>query len=386
MDNSLQTYENNIAAREETAAELDIKIKTYTNMAWLNLIEACKCLKRMRDTKKYEELGYATFGEYTEASLNIKERQAYTYISTYEKQGEAFLQSNAELGITKLALLNAIPVTEREDFVETHDLAGMSVAEVEKLVKENDGRAEQIDLLNDTISAKDEEINEAEQRIRELEDKLEEANNRPVEVAVAEPDKETLDKIRTEAADAATKEAKKTFNAEKKKLKDDFKAEMEKAVADATEKANKELAELKGKIATANTAADEAAKRAGELEKKLAISSSPEATKFTFFFDALNEDYNKIIESINNLKKESPEIADKYAKAMQRYQGVIKERFKTIGYEFESGSDDSGTNTVTVIKYPDSEDTGYCSNCNSFCSIDDNFCSYCGGKIVEVEK
>lgn len=382
MDNSLQSYENNIAAREETAAELDLKIKTYTNMAWMNLIEACKCLKRMRDTKKYEELGYATFGEYTEASLNIKERQAYTYISTYEKQGEAFLQSNAELGITKLALLSAIPATEREDFVESHDLAGMSVAEVEKLVKENDGRAEQIDLLNDEISDKDEKISEAEQRIRELEDELKAANNRPVEVAVAEPDKETLDKIRTEAANAATKEAEKSFKVEKKKLKDDFKAEKDKAVADATEKANKEIAELKEKLSTANIAADEAAQRAGDLEKKLAISSSPEATKFTFFFDALNEDYNKIIESISNLKKDSPEIADKYAKAMQKFSGIIKERFKAIGYEF----DEAAQNKVMLTTYPESKDTGRCSECGSCCAIGDNYCSFCGGKIVRAEQ
>lgn len=341
MDINTQNYENAIAAREETALELDLKIKAYANMAWANLIESCKCLKRMRDTKKYEELGYSTFGEYTEASLNIKERQAYTYISTYEKQGEAFLQSNADLGITKLSLLNAIPATERNEFVETHDLAGMSVAEVEKLVKENDGRAEQINLLNDEISAKDEEISEAEQRIHELETELEAANNKPTEVAVAEPDAETLNKIRTDAADAAAKEAEKSFKAEKKKLKEDFKAEKEKAIAEATEKANKELAELKEKISAANTAADEAAKRANELEKKLAISSSPEATKFTFFFDALNSDYQNIVDSISNLKKETPEIADKYAAAMQRYQNIIKEKFKAIGYDFDEASQEA---------------------------------------------
>lgn len=341
MDINTQNYENAIAAREETALELDLKIKAYANMAWANLIESCKCLKRMRDTKKYEELGYSTFGDYTEASLNIKERQAYTYISTYEKQGEAFLQSNADLGITKLSLLNAIPATERNEFVETHDLAGMSVAEVEKLVKENDGRAEQINFLNDEISAKDEEISEAEQRIHELETELEAANNKPTEVAVAEPDAETLNKIRTDAADAAAKEAEKSFKAEKKKLKEDFKAEKEKAIAEATEKANKELAELKEKISAANTAADEAAKRANELEKKLAISSSPEATKFTFFFDALNSDYQNIVDSISNLKKETPEIADKYAAAMQRYQNIIKEKFKAIGYDFDEASQEA---------------------------------------------
>ena len=381
MDNNTQNYDNVIAAREETATELDLKIKAYANMAWANLIESCKCLKRMRDTKKYEELGYSTFGDYTEASLNIKERQAYTYISTYEKQGEAFLQSNADLGITKLSLLNAIPATERNEFVETHDLAGMSVAEVEKLVKENDGRAEQINLLNDEISAKDEEISEAEQRIHELETELEAANNKPTEVAVAEPDAETLNKIRTDAADAAAKEAEKSFKAEKKKLKEDFKAEKEKAIAEATEKANKELSELKEKISAANTAADEAAKRANELEKKLAISSSPEATKFTFFFDALNSDYQNIVDSISNLKKETPEIADKYAAAMQRYQIIIKEKFKAIGYDF----DEAAQKTVTLKRYPDSQDTGACSECNSCCGIGDNFCSYCGSKIVGVD-
>ena len=187
MDNNV-----NLTNREETAAELDLKIKAYANMAWQNLVESCKCLKRMRDTKKYEELGYATFGEYTEASLNIKERQAYTYISTLEKQGEAFLQSNASLGITKLSLLNAIPATDREEFVENNDIAGMSVAEVEALVKENDGRAEQIDLLSGEIEEKDTELDKARKRIAELEKDIEVLENRPTEVAVAEPDAETL--------------------------------------------------------------------------------------------------------------------------------------------------------------------------------------------------
>ena len=128
----------------ERATELDQQIKVYANMAWQNLVEACKCLKRMRDTKLYEALGYETFGDYTQESLGIKERQAYTYISTLEKNGELFLQSNASLGITKLALLSDIPPTERQDIVERNDIAGMSVKEVERLVSENNAKAEQI--------------------------------------------------------------------------------------------------------------------------------------------------------------------------------------------------------------------------------------------------
>ena len=376
--------ENNVSVitREETAAELDLKIKAYANMAWQNLVESCKCLKRMRDTKKYEDLGYTTFGEYTEASLNIKERQAYTYISTLEKQGEAFLQSNASLGITKLSLLNAIPATDREDFVQNNDIAGMSVAEVEALVKENDGRAEQIDMLSAEMAAKDIEINDAEHRIRELEDKLEEANNRPVEVAVAEPDEQTLNKIREEAASAAKKEAEKSFKAEKKELKDKLAAEKDKAVAEATEKASKELEEFKAKMATADTELADAVKRAEELQKKLAISSSPEATKFTFYFEALDGDYEHIIGSIVALKSEAPEIADKYAAAMQRYQNVVAENFAAIGYPLTSGE----RKTATVKKYPDSEDTGACSECGSCCGVDDSYCSACGAELKGAEQ
>ncbi len=372
--------ENNMIIHEETATELDLKIKAYANMAWLNLVESCKCLKRMRDTKKYEELGYATFGEYTEASLNIKERQAYTYIATLEKQGEAFLQSNASLGITKLSLLNAIPVTEREDFVANNDIAGMSVAEVEALVKENDGRAEQIDLLSDEIMEKDNALADAKERIAELEKDIKNLENRPTEVAIAEPDAETINKIREEASAAAKKEAEKTFKAEKKELKEKLAAEKDKAVEEAKQGAEKELEELKQKIEDSDAAKAVALKRAEELQKKLAISSSPEATKFSFYFEALDTDYEHIIGSITTLKSEAPEIADKYAEAMQKYQKMVAENFAAIGYPFPSGE----RKTAAIIKYPNSEDTGACTECGSCCSISDNFCSFCGAEITEA--
>ena len=80
------------------------------------------------------------------------------------------------------------------------------------------------------------------------------------------------------------------------------------------------------------------------------------------------------------LKSEAPEIADKYAAAMQRYQNVVAENFAAIGYPLTSGE----RKTATVKKYPDSEDTGRCSECGSCCSISDNFCSFCGAEITEA--
>lgn len=340
MSNEIKIYSGEFELTgEEAATELDTKIKYYANAAWMNLVESCKCLKRMRDTKLYEQLGYSSFGEYTEKSLNIKERQAYTYISTLERQGESFLQLNASLGITKLALLSDIPAPDRQEFVEEHDLAGMTVEEVKKLVAENDAKGEQIELLTDERdNLKDErddinaDLEDAEKRIEELEKELEEERNKPTEYAVQEPDKETIDKIREEAKIEAEKEAKKAFSSEKKELQKKLEAEKDKAVSEAKEKAQKDIDDLKQKFASAEDAATEAMKRAESLQKQLAVSSSPETTKFTFFFEALQTDYGKAIESLEIIKKENPEVAEKYAGAILKYQNIIAEKLKGMGY------------------------------------------------------
>jgi len=324
------------------AQELDTQIKVYANAAWMNLVESCKCLKRMRDTKLYESLGYKTFGEYTEQSLNIKERQAYTYISALEKQGETFLQLNASLGITKIALLSNIPAPDRQDFVENNDLAGMTVEEVKALVAENDAKGEQIGMLEDSLKDITEErddtaedLNAAEKRIAELEAELKTERERPTEVAVKEPDAETLEKIRAEAKAEAEKELKKANADDKKALKEKFKAEQEKAVSEAKAAAEKEIREYKEKVAAAETASFEAVKKAEMLQKQLAVSSSPEATKFTFFFEALRDDYNKLLGSLKILKAENPEVYEKYSNAMKKFDVMIKAEFKELGVVFE---------------------------------------------------
>jgi len=385
MENLTTVTENEIM--QQQAVELDQKIKVHANLAWANLLESCKLLKKMKDTKLYEALGYERFGDYTKANLNIEERQAYTYISIIEKQGEAFLQSNASLGITKLALLNSIPAVEREEFVETHDLAGMTVKEIEELVAENNHKAEQIDMLSDDLkTAKEDlensndELDDAKDRIAELEKELEELQDRPVEVAVAEPDPETLEKIRKEAAEAARKEAEKAAKAEKKELKEKLTAEKEKAVAEATANAKKELEEYRAKTEAADQAVKAAQAKAAELEKQLAVSSSPETTRFAFYFDALSGDYEKILSSIAEIKKTNPEIAEKYAAAIKKYHTILAERFEALGYIIAEPQREHGYWKPD----PDNTDMGRCSVCNGYGGKDDNFCSYCGSEMKAV--
>lgn len=330
---------NAMQEKERAAIDLDARIKVHADLAWQNLIESAKCLKKMRDTKLYLELGYSSFEDYTQQSLNLKQSQAYTYIRAYEKLGERFLQSNANLGITKIDALTKIPAVLLDEFVEQNDLASMTVEDVKKLVAENDAKGEQIDMLteecedlktahNEALSERNDlqnDLSAAEKEIARLEAELEAEKNKPTEVAVAEPDQETLNKLRDEAAKSAKAEAEKQFKADKKALKDKLTAEKDKAIAEATEKAQKDLDDYKARVAALDEEKANLLKRSEELEKQLAISTSPETVKFTLYFEAVQEDLQKIFDSITTIRKDNPDVAKQYHGALMRFYVGLEE-------------------------------------------------------------
>ena len=144
----------------------------YKNAA-VSLMDMAKSLKRMRDDKLFIELGYESFGEYVEnnSDYSFKERQAYTYISCYEKLGEAFLQSNANLGITKLELLTKLDTFDRAEIAEDNDLAGMSVAEIKQLIADKQALGEQLSMFEaEKAAAEDtaEDLKKAQAEIAQL--------------------------------------------------------------------------------------------------------------------------------------------------------------------------------------------------------------------------
>ncbi|HBB42908.1 MAG TPA: hypothetical protein DCZ74_05270 [Treponema sp.] len=184
-------------AMSETQAEavkLHQSIMLNAEMAANSMVAMCRDLKTMRDRKLYEELGCSEFGEYTEKLVGIKARQAYTYISTYEKLGDTVLQSNATLGITKLSLIAQMNAEDRQELLASGEAEEKSVAEIKRLLEENKNQGEQISMLNETIDKLQEEVNtlsmpadepsddEKEEayieRIQELEKQLAEAQNK----------------------------------------------------------------------------------------------------------------------------------------------------------------------------------------------------------------
>ena len=109
-------------------------------------------LRAMKSEELYEELGYDSFESYAEKEFQLKRRQAYTYISVFEKIGQnELMQSTAQLGITKLSLLTTVNAEDRAEILSEHDVAGMTTKELEKLLEDYKQQGEQLSLLEEKL-------------------------------------------------------------------------------------------------------------------------------------------------------------------------------------------------------------------------------------------
>lgn len=224
--------DNNIVLQpNEEAIMLNERIKSNGQIAVNAVCNIGRDLRRMKIEELYTYLGYGSFEKYAEQEHGLKRRQAYQYISVYENLGEAFVQSNAQLGITKLALLTQVNSEDRAGVMADNDLSGMTVSEIKTLIEKVKRQGEQLSMFEDQLSdkskqekelsLKSEEIKslqvrlddasneiqksnaekrEAEQKNAELEARIKELESRPVEVIAAEPEineviKEVIKKV-----------------------------------------------------------------------------------------------------------------------------------------------------------------------------------------------
>lgn len=276
------------------------------------LADMAKSLKQMRDEELYKELGFNSFGEYVEKNgdYSFKERQAYTYIKAYEELGSSFLQSNAELGITKLELLTKIPSYERQDFIENNEVTEKSVKELEELIKANQQLGEQVSFLTGEAESvktnaekyKSEAAHQLQEnqkladRLNNLNAKIKELEEKPIDVAVAEPSTEDIEKIKDKAKKQAEKEFKKKLDAEKA----DF---------------EKRLAESQNLLQSEKQA----------LEKKLKSSSAEESkVAFKFYFTEMQNNIANFIAALSHIA--DTEIQNKYKAVVVKYLNqIVKE-------------------------------------------------------------
>lgn len=211
------------------AVTLTRSIIANAQAAQQSLYEVCKGLKEMRDGKLYKELGYQNFEDYTENEVGIKRRQAYNYIQIATGLPTDFVQSTAQIGIEKLALLAKLDEPTRNEVTETVDVESVTVkelkAQISALTAERDEAKATIETkdkqFRQAMDSKNNELTEVKagwkrrsdtllEKIAALKKELEEAKAEPQEVAVEDTTRveeleQQLAKAQSDLADATAK-------------------------------------------------------------------------------------------------------------------------------------------------------------------------------------
>lgn len=303
---------------QRDAYRLDAELKQHAKTVVEQMIEIGRCLKEMNERRLYQYLDTATFAEYAEKAVGLKERAAYNYITAYETYGTDGLKKYGELGITKLVALAQLNDTDRTEMLESGQAAELSTRELEKKIKDLKGENDQLrfELDDSQTSAK----NNAEQ-IAALRKELEEAR-RPVVASMTDEEK---DEIRKEAE----KKAKMDAEAEMLKYKTELKKQNTENLEKAHAAADKEIARLKtehekalkeqdktnaeqaGRIAElteqleAATVANAELQARADKEKKPVLAGSKEALKFCL--EDIQQQFTRSVELVGTMEGEEKE-------------------------------------------------------------------------------
>lgn len=311
--------ENYITKREE-AYIVHNRILANGKIVQNALIDMCKDLKMMRDQSLFAELGYETFEDYAEQACGIKQRQAYSYISAYEKLGEKFIEEKSDWGITKLELISQISSYEREEFFAENNVDELSVRELKKQVDDFKNQIEQLSFNLESTEAENKELT---QQIKDMQDNLTDV------VATVEPDSEAIQSAVDEAVkreQAANAETIKKLQAQVKEQKAKVKEvteskdkEIKEAKKDALEKANQKI----DKLLAEKQQSDEKLQQA--LKSAKAANADEDITAIRFLFTNLQSTANEIKGHLDKVASRDSEQAEKLSDVMKSTLNSIAE-------------------------------------------------------------
>lgn len=302
MDNQITTMQE-VTPATQKAYDTHARILANGQVMARALVDVCHDLKTMRDEGLYTELGYDTFEEYAEQACGIKQRQAYSYISAYEKLGQKYM---ADLGITKLELISQISSYEREGFTADVDLESATVrelkAEVERYKKQTEQLTFDLGQAQSELSEAPEPVDtdalrsSIEQEVKsKYSAQLEELQQR----ADAAPDPEA---IRKEAEREAAKEYKAKLATAK--------ADAEKKAKAAVEKLEQEKADLKRQLDSSATKLDAAVRQAK------AAGADTDVAACRVYFTELQQTAAKVQELIGKINAKDPATGAKLSAAV----------------------------------------------------------------------
>ena len=321
---------------QQEALSMHFEIMAAAQTAASSLLDLGRKLKRMRDTGRYKDLGFDSFGAYTESAVGIRQRQAYTYITVVEKLPAQLIEENADAGVTKLALLAKLLPEDREE-IAGGGLANITVAELQKLIEEKNGMAEQLSMLQDAPPAAEVEAVDAEQAIQEAVEMAREEIEREVrEQLRAEKDRavaEAVDRAREEAKREAAAQAKEEADRRVKQAEEKAAGKLEAARKQAAEEARREQEEhYQAVLAEKEQAAQAARERAEALAKQMQLAGSPEGTRFALLFDDLQQKAGGLMDMLENLlAEEKTDAAQKYKTALVGALRALIQQVEEVG-------------------------------------------------------
>lgn len=317
--------------RLSEATKLHAEIMASGQTAAAALLEFCKGLKRMRDDELYKELGFSKFEDYTEKKAGIKSRMAYHYISVYENLGSTFLQSNANLGITKLSLLTKLSPEDRNSLAYSGEIDDVSVRELEERIKELTGANEQLSLINAEAEKRADRAGKSEAELSEkLKRSQQEAEELRRQLSEKEESSTLSDEEKDEIKKTAEREAKEKYDLKLSENRKRSEFEKEKAVREAEEAAKNAAKADAGReyeecLAALTEEKERFKAELSAVRKKERIETDGKTAEFQFRFRAIQ---GEVKASLALLDEMTPETAEKLSGGLKKYFEIIIENIE----------------------------------------------------------
>lgn len=280
------------------------------------LIIMAKDMKRMRDEALYKEAGFATFKEYVEDALEIKERQAYNWISVLDLPPEK-LQLHAGMGVTKLALIATASRSVQEEVLSGEDVESATVKQLRDRIKEleeaEEAKTAQITLFTeqkDNLVAELDEVKKGKAKAESNHRKLAK-NLKHVEDALADAKK-------------AQEDAEKLAIEKSERVK-----ELEKSLSEAATPAEPQTVEVEVEKIVDNPETlkelDAAREELRQLkENSAAAKKTTEAVAmFKTNLITMNDSLDKCLEAIDHIQENDIELAEKCTDKLWAFHDAI---------------------------------------------------------------
>ena len=280
------------------------------------LIIMAKDMKRMRDEALYKEAGFATFKEYVEDALEIKERQAYNWISVLDLPPEK-LQLHAGMGVTKLALIATASRSVQEEVLSGEDVERATVKQLRDRIKEleeaEEAKSAQITLFTeqkDNLVAELDEVKKGKAKAESNHSQLAK-NLKHVEDALADAKK-------------AQEDAEKLAIEKSERVK-----ELEKSLSEAATPAEPQTVEVEVEKIVDNpeTLKELDATREELRQLKENSAAAKKTTEAVAIFKAnlitMNDSLDKCLEAIDHIEENDIELAEKCTDKLWAFRDAI---------------------------------------------------------------